>query len=176
MDREASTFLRGWFLWWEDSRGEQVRRYETSLDRGGAGGDWAGLKAPQGLQIEATTAEPSPVPRPPYTAAASSCAGKAGNPFQTTQGNRLSCGDQEGRRGSDEAVPGPSVFPSRCPTLSDPMDCSLPGSSIHGIFHARVLEWGTIAFSHQKSPDTPGSPEGNTEGPGTASSEPLLPS
>ena len=29
-----------------------------------------------------------------------------------------------------------------CPTLSDPMDCSLPGSSIHGIFHARVLEWG----------------------------------
>src|SRR5574340_91552 len=35
-----------------------------------------------------------------------------------------------------------------CPTLSDPMDCSLPGSSIHGIFQARVLEWGAIAFSH----------------------------
>ena len=34
-----------------------------------------------------------------------------------------------------------------CPTLSDPMDCSLPGSSIHGIFWARVLEWGAIAFS-----------------------------
>ena len=33
------------------------------------------------------------------------------------------------------------------PTLSDPMDCSLPGSSIHGIFQARVLEWGAIAFS-----------------------------
>ena len=32
-------------------------------------------------------------------------------------------------------------------TLSDPMDCSLPGSSIHGIFQARVLEWGAIAFS-----------------------------
>ena len=32
-----------------------------------------------------------------------------------------------------------------CPTLSDPMDCSLPGSSIHGIFQARVLEWGAIA-------------------------------
>ena len=31
--------------------------------------------------------------------------------------------------------------------LSDPMDCSLPGSSIHGIFQARVLEWGAIAFS-----------------------------
>ena len=34
-----------------------------------------------------------------------------------------------------------------CPTLSDPMDCSLPGSSIHGIFQAGVLEWGAIAFS-----------------------------
>ena len=34
-----------------------------------------------------------------------------------------------------------------CLTLSDPMDCSLPGSSIHGIFHARVLEWVAIAFS-----------------------------
>ena len=34
-----------------------------------------------------------------------------------------------------------------CPTLRDPMDCSPPGSSIHGIFQARVLEWGAIAFS-----------------------------
>ena len=34
-----------------------------------------------------------------------------------------------------------------CPTLSDPMDCSLPGSSIHGILQARLLEWGAIAFS-----------------------------
>ena len=34
-----------------------------------------------------------------------------------------------------------------CATLSDPMDCSLPGSSFHGIFQARVLEWGAIAFS-----------------------------
>ena len=34
-----------------------------------------------------------------------------------------------------------------CPTLCDPMDCSLPGSSTHGIFQARVLEWGAIAFS-----------------------------
>ena len=33
-----------------------------------------------------------------------------------------------------------------CPTLSDPMDCSLPGSSVHGIFQARVLHWGAIAF------------------------------
>ena len=35
-----------------------------------------------------------------------------------------------------------------CPTLSDPMDCSLPGSSVHGIFQARVLEWVAIAFSN----------------------------
>ena len=34
-----------------------------------------------------------------------------------------------------------------CPTLRDPMDCSLPGSSVHGIFQARILEWGAIAFS-----------------------------
>ena len=37
-----------------------------------------------------------------------------------------------------------------CPTRSDPMDCSPPGSSIHGIFQARVLEWGAIAFSLYK--------------------------
>ena len=40
-----------------------------------------------------------------------------------------------------------SEIPQSCPTLSDPMDCSLPGSSIHGIFQARILEWGAIAFS-----------------------------
>ena len=39
-----------------------------------------------------------------------------------------------------------------CPTLSDPMDkCSLPGSSVHGIFQARVLEWGVTAFSSPSS-------------------------
>ena len=36
-----------------------------------------------------------------------------------------------------------------CLTLSDPMDCSLPGSSVPGIFQASVLEWGAIAFSSQ---------------------------
>ena len=39
-----------------------------------------------------------------------------------------------------------------CLTLSDPMDCSPPGSSVHGIFQARVLEWGAIAFSVPASP------------------------
>ena len=37
-----------------------------------------------------------------------------------------------------------------CPTLSDPMDCSLPGSFVHGLFQARVLERGAIAFSGYK--------------------------
>ena len=36
------------------------------------------------------------------------------------------------------------------PTLSDPMDCSPPGSSVHGIFQARVLEWGATAFSKEE--------------------------
>jgi len=38
-----------------------------------------------------------------------------------------------------------------CPTPSNPMDCSLPGSSVRGIFQARVLEWGAIAFSMLQS-------------------------
>ena len=55
---------------------------------------------------------------PPETGLILRCTRKAGNPFQTTQGNRLSCRDQEGRRGSDEVVLGPSVFPSREPRVS----------------------------------------------------------
>ena len=43
-----------------------------------------------------------------------------------------------------------SELPQSYPTLSDPMGCSPPGSSIHGIFQARVLEWGAIAFSREK--------------------------
>ena len=42
-----------------------------------------------------------------------------------------------------------------CPTLRNPMDCSPPGSSIHGIFQARVLEWGAIAFSATCSEEGP---------------------
>ena len=38
-----------------------------------------------------------------------------------------------------------------CPTLSNPVDRSPPGSSVHGIFQARVLEWGAIAFSNLKT-------------------------
>ena len=38
-----------------------------------------------------------------------------------------------------------------CPTFCEPMDCSLTGSSVHGIFQARVLEWGAVAFSEDAS-------------------------
>ena len=41
-----------------------------------------------------------------------------------------------------------------CPTLRDPMDCSPPGSSIHGILQARVLEWGAVAFSPEEQPQS----------------------
>ena len=61
------------------------------------------------------------------------CTRKVGNPFQTTQGNRLSCRDQEGRRGSDEVVPG--------------KDCSPPGFSVHGILQARKLNWVAMPSS-----------------------------
>ena len=60
-----------------------------------------------------------------------------------------------GEKGRDGEMYGESImdFESEsevaqsCPTLSDPMDCSPPGSSAHGIFQARVLEWVAIAFS-----------------------------
>ena len=42
-----------------------------------------------------------------------------------------------------------------CPTLSDSMDCSLPGSSVHGIFQARVLEWGAITLSESHAQEKP---------------------
>ena len=44
-------------------------------------------------------------------------------------------------------VKGESEVTQSCPTLNNPMDGSLPGFSVHGIFQARVLEWGAIAFS-----------------------------
>ena len=49
-------------------------------------------------------------------------------------------------------LPPQSEVSQSCPTLCDPMDCSLPGSSVHGIFQARVLEWGAISFSRGSRP------------------------
>ena len=48
-------------------------------------------------------------------------------------------------------VKGESEVAQSCPTLSDPMDCSPPGTSVHGTFQAGVLEWGAIAFSTRKN-------------------------
>ena len=44
-----------------------------------------------------------------------------------------------------------STVAQSCPTLCDPMDCSLPGSSVHGIFQTRILEWVAISFSRRSS-------------------------
>ena len=52
-------------------------------------------------------------------------------------------------------VKGESEVAQSCPTLSDPMECSLPGSSVHGIFQARVLEWVAIALSGQEGQGSP---------------------
>jgi len=52
--------------------------------------------------------------------------------------------------GMPQPNPSESEVTQSCPTLNDPMDCSLPGSSIHGILQAKVLEWGAIAFSDPK--------------------------
>ena len=58
---------------------------------------------------------------------------------------RLLCGIPLGDYESESEV----VY--LCPTLCDPMDCSLPGSTVHGIFQARVLEWVAISFSRRSS-------------------------
>ena len=78
---------------------------------------------------------------PPETGLILRCTRKAGNPFQTTQGNRLSCRDQEGRRGSDEVVLGPSVFPSREPSVSGNF-CG----RIKGVKYRFALKDGTWDF------------------------------
>ena len=56
-------------------------------------------------------------------------------------------GEPHGQR----SLAGYTLYAQSCLTLSDPMDCSLPGPSIHGIFQAKVLEWGASAFSGSAS-------------------------
>ena len=68
------------------------------------------------------------------------CARKAGNPFQTTRGNRISCRDQEGRRGSEEVVPGPSVLPSREPGVSGNLWGSHEGCQVPFLTSGRNME------------------------------------
>ena len=70
------------------------------------------------------------------------CAGKTRNPFQTTQGNRLSFRDQEGRRGSDEVVPGASVLPSSETSVSGNFWCRIKDAK-----YRFALQDGTWDFS-----------------------------
>ena len=79
---------------------------------------------------------------PPETGLILRCTRKAGNPFQRKQGIRLSCRYQEGRRGSDEVVPEPSVFPSREPSVSGNF-CG----RIKGVNYRFALKDGTWDFS-----------------------------
>ena len=74
------------------------------------------------------------------------------NPMDCSLPGSLSIGFSRQEYWSGVPFPSPmheseSEVAQSCPTLSDPMDCSLPGCSVHGIFQARVLEWGAIAFS-----------------------------
>ena len=72
------------------------------------------------------------------------------DPIESSPPGSLSPGFSRQEHWSGLPFPSPmheSEVTQLCPTLSDPMDCSLPGSSIHGIFQARILEWGAIAFS-----------------------------
>ena len=55
-------------------------------------------------------------------------------------------------RRKEAPTTGKKVKVNSCLTLCNPMDCSLPGSSVHGIFQARVLEWFAISFSRESSP------------------------
>ena len=80
-----------------------------------------------------------------------------------------------------------SEVTSSCPTLNDSMDCILPGSPVHGIFQARVLEWGAIAFSvpggsvvknlpvNSRDTGDKGSIPGLGRSPGEGNGNPLLP-
>ena len=65
-----------------------------------------------------------------------------GFPFQTPPGSQASPRGHQCMKLKSE-----SEVTELCPTLSDSMDCNPPGSSVHGIFQAGVLEWGAIAFS-----------------------------
>ena len=64
--------------------------------------------------------------------------------FQTSVGSSKK---QENCRKASAAAAAAAKSLQLCPSLHDPMDCSPPGSSAHGISQARVLEWGAIAFS-----------------------------
>ena len=74
-------------------------------------------------------------------------AGRNINNHRYRDDTTLMAESEEELKGLLMKVKSQSEVAQSCPTLRNPMDCSPPGSSIHGIFQARVLEWGAIAFS-----------------------------
>ena len=70
--------------------------------------------------------------------------------WQATNIQRQRCSANASCRQMDEHVPAGSVAQS-CTTLHNPMDCSLPGSSVHGVFQAGILEWVAISSSRGSS-------------------------
>ena len=66
------------------------------------------------------------------------------------------CAGLECKESASNAGESESEVAHLCPILCDPMDCSLRGSSIHGIFQARILEWVAIFFSRGSSPPRDG--------------------
>ena len=76
-------------------------------------------------------------------------AGRNINNLRYADGTTLMAESEEELKSHLMKVKSESEVTQSCPTLSNPMDCSPLGSSIHGIFQARVLEWGAIAFSER---------------------------
>ena len=64
-------------------------------------------------------------------------------------------GSREGRRRRKKEEASRCVCVQSCPTLCNTVDCSLPGSSVHAIFQARILEWGVISLSQRKAEELP---------------------
>ena len=75
-----------------------------------------------------------------------------GSRWRETEGRkRREGGKLEGRKVFYSSLKSKVLVTQSCPTLCDPMDCSPPGSSVHGILQARLLEWLTIPFSRESS-------------------------
>ena len=73
--------------------------------------------------------------------------------FTASEGNGKKMGDGHPSSGGGKSVADEVkvLVTQSCPTLCDPMDCSLPGSSVPGIFQARILEWVALPFSRGSS-------------------------
>ena len=113
---------------------------------------WAGVLASHELSLVLLGSNPALILVPAAAAAKSlqSCPTLCG-PIDSSPPGSLSLGFSRQEHWSGLPFPSPmyeSEVAQSCPTLSNSRHCSPPGSSIHGIFQAKVLEWGAIAFSN----------------------------